>query len=565
MVLAKRGVRAAAALGLGGLLLGAGARPAAAGGLFLPGSGAISTARAGAAVASTDDGEALSINPAGLAKAKGTTITIAASLLSYSMQFSRRGTYDDVVAADQLGFEGQAYPTIENKPKPPLGIGTFQPLPVLAIISDLGGRVPGLHVAAGLYTPTGYPFRDMTNGYEFNNPDMAGTPPPPTRYDVMTAESQLLFPSVAAAYRVLPQLDVGARFSLGRAKSKTSVVVWGSPGNVDESVRHDSLFTADVADNFVPTFGVGLTYRPTPAIELGAVYNSAANLRTKGTAQSVRGPGVDMDRGIGPIPDDQGIRCETGGDFEKQKACISLQLPMNATLGGRYKLLAADGKTLRADIEANVAWENWGKRCDYTSAGYPASRDCTSPGQFLIELDTGLYNGDQFVSPFQVNFVNLGLRDTYSFRLGGSFHLPVGTAYADGSSREVILRGGVAYDTAAAKPGFLRASFDGASRVTTAVGGAYRTRRWELDAGAGVVLEGKQTNPGASPDGSDCNPTRMMPSCPGTTGPRPLEERQGPDPTNPLFTPENQFENPFNQGSIESHYLMFMVGFSTWF
>jgi hypothetical protein len=164
-----------------------------------------------------------------------------------------------------------------------------------------------------------------------------------------------------------------------------------------------------------------------------------------------------------------------------------------------------------------------------------------------------------FSQPLEVNFVNLGLRDTYSFRLGGSFHLPLGAV------REVVLRGGVAYDTAAAKPGFLRASFDGASRVTTAIGGAYHTRRWELNAGAAVVLEGTQTNPGASPDGSDCNPTRTTLSCPGTTGPRPLDERQGPDPTNPLLTPENQFENPFNQGSIKSHYLMFMLGFSTWF
>ena len=52
-----------------------------AGGLFVPGSGAISTARAGAAVASTDDGEALSINPAGIAKTKGLKLTISATLI----------------------------------------------------------------------------------------------------------------------------------------------------------------------------------------------------------------------------------------------------------------------------------------------------------------------------------------------------------------------------------------------------------------------------------------------------------------------------------------------------
>ena len=52
---------------IGGGVVAAMSSVALAGGLFVPGSGAVSTSRAGAAVASTDDGEALSINPAGLA------------------------------------------------------------------------------------------------------------------------------------------------------------------------------------------------------------------------------------------------------------------------------------------------------------------------------------------------------------------------------------------------------------------------------------------------------------------------------------------------------------------
>ena len=40
---------------------------AAAGGLLLPGAGAVSTSRAGAAVASAADGEGLVLNPAGIA------------------------------------------------------------------------------------------------------------------------------------------------------------------------------------------------------------------------------------------------------------------------------------------------------------------------------------------------------------------------------------------------------------------------------------------------------------------------------------------------------------------
>ncbi|HEU0029008.1 MAG TPA: outer membrane protein transport protein [Kofleriaceae bacterium] len=531
-----------------------------AGGLFLPGSGAISTSRAGAAVASTDDGEALSINPAGLAKTHGTTITVAASLISYSMEFSRQGAYDSVVAEDTLGFEGQAFPTIENKAKPPLGIGSFQPIPVIAIVSDLGGRVEGLHVAAGLYAPSGYPFRDMTNGYEFNV--STSEPPPPTRYDVLTAESQLIFPSLAASYRVLAELDVGARFSAGRAKSKTSVAIWGTPNNVDESVRQDTLFTADVADGFVPTFGVGATYRPTPAIEIGAVYNSSATLRTKGTAQSVKGLGVDPDRVVGPIPDEMS-RCETGGDFDKQKACITVQLPQNATVGARYKVLDSIGR-MKADVELNLGWENWGKTCDFTSTGQMKDPDCASPSQILVKLDTGLWTADRstFAQPVEVNFVNLGLRDTYSVRLGGSYHIVLDEGFADPQPEptKIIVRGGIGYDTKAAREGWLRASFDGAARITSTLGAAYHARTWEVNVGGGFVYEGAQTNAG------DCNPTRFDPvACSADGSLTPLDQRTGPDPTNPLVVPEFQTENPYNQGTIRSHYLLFMLGYSKWF
>lgn len=527
--------------------------PAFAGGLFLPGSGAISTSRAGAAIASADDGEALSVNPAGLAKSTGSSLTISMSLIQYSMEFTRRGAYDALSAYDEP-YEGQTYATVENKPKPPLGIGSFQPIPVIAYVTDLGSRVPGLTVAAGLYAPNGYPFRDMSNGYEFNNDP--GTPPPPTRYDVMKQESMLLFPTLAAAYRILPELDVGLRLSWGIAKSKSTVHVMGTPGNLDEAVHEDSQFTAEVKDNFVPSAGIGVTYRPTPNIELAATFNSPAVLKTKGTAKSVSGDGLDPDRRIGPLPDDM-TSCATGGTFEEQKACISLQLPMNATVGGRYKLLRDDGSML-ADVELNVGWENWGKRCALDDRGQFEDLECTSPGQYRVVIDSGVFVGDSLEAPIQKNYLNFGLQDTYSVRLGGSYHVPLAT-------NKVVVRGGVAYDTAAAKTGWLRANFDGAARVTTTVGGAYRTGKWELNVGGGAVLEGENTNPGAQAGGGDCNPTSGSIGCLGNDQQRPLDQRQGPDPTSPLLEPKDQFENPYNQGTIKSHYLLFMLGFTTWF
>jgi long-subunit fatty acid transport protein len=542
---------------LRGIVLGTSllAAPASAGGLFVPGSGAVSSSRAGAAVASTDDGEALSINPAGLAKTEGVKLTFSATLIQYFMSFSRRGGYDAVTNPDGTPrpYNGAAYETIENDPKPPLGIGKWQPLPVLVVAWDLGGRVPGLAIAGGLYTPSGYPFRDMSNGYDFERDVTTDSiAPPPTRYDIMHQESALLLPSIGAGYRITPDLDVGARFTAGNLKSKTQVVVWGTPFNVDEDIRNDSIFTADVADGFIPTGGLGATYRIGPTIELGANWTAPVVIKAKGTAKSVKGPSTDQSKVIGPLPDAMAT-CSKGGTFEEQKACISLQLPMTATVGGRYKFLDDAGSVI-GDIELDLNWENWGKTCNYDTANIVDS-SCTAPGQYRVQIESGLYVNDQFTQALNINAVNLGLQDTFGLRLGGSYHIPAG-------SSKVIARGGYAYDTAAAKEGWLRANFDGAARHTLALGGAYDIAGWMLNASFGYIHEGTNENPGANADGTDCNPTSAMLGCSGTGADRPIDQRQGPDPTNPLLTPDFQAENPYNQGSIKSHYMLFSLGFS---
>lgn len=555
---------------LGGLLVAGsllGSSAAHAGGLFLPGSGAVSSSRAGAAVASTDDGEALSINPAGLAKTHGWTITVSAALIRYFMDFTRRGTYDDSPNGS-ASYEGQAYGTVTNDPKPELGIAKFQPIPVVAVVTDLGGKVCGLRLAAGLYAPSGYPFRDMTQGFKFPSAANPGDPnlaPPPTRYDVMTQDATVLLPTIAASYRILPSLDVGARVTIGNFKAKNVVSVWGTPVNVTENVNDDSLFTADVKDNFIPTGGIGATFRPTPELEIGAVYNLPIAVHAKGSATSISGPDVDPTKVLGPVPDNI-ARCATGGTVAEQKACISLQLPMNATVGARYKFNGKNGK-LRGDIEANIAWENWGKHCARDEHGEFADPDCTEPGRYRVVVDTGIYNpaGEYTDQALKTAYIDYGLKDTYSFRLGGSYHVPLGESP---DADEVIVRGGVAHDTAAATTGWYRAALDGAARTTATLGGSYRTKKFEITAGGGYVFEGTNTNPGASPDGSDCNPTSRAGTvgCDGTgTRDRPLDQRQGPDPTNPLTDTEFQTESPYNQGSITSHYVLLMVGFSTWF
>jgi hypothetical protein len=147
-----------------------------------------------------------------------------------------------------------------------------------------------------------------------------------------------------------------------------------------------------------------------------------------------------------------------------------------------------------------------------------------------------------------------GFRNTFGARLGGSYVIPVG-------GNSVIARGGIAYDTAAAKEGWERADIDGAARTMIAAGASYALPRVRIDLGFGTILEGTRET------SRNCNPDVTSPAtgCGPGGAVQPIADRQGPDPTNPLIVPEAQTESPVNQGTYKSHYLLFMLGATTWF
>ena len=524
-----------------------GARGAAhAGGMYLPGSGAVSTSRAGAAVASTDNGEAIGLNPAGIAKTTGTTITLSMAIIDYAMSFQRRGTYDAIPNVD-LSYEGQPYPLVEDASQAPLGIGGFQPIPVIAVTTDLGGLVPNLRLAAGVYAPNSYPFRDLCThqpGGGCKKDEINGDAnelPSPARYDVVSRKAVLLMPTIAASYRILPSLDVGARFGWGFSDVTSTVHVWSSPGNVVEDVGRDGLLEVTAKDNFVPSYGAGFTYRPTPAIEVAGNYSSEIHISGKGTARTTLGPrsgasGIAVT--VVPLPDEF-AECAPGGKVGALKACLTAELPRTATVGGRYRFLGP-GEQERGDLELNVGWENWGN---------PASTD------YRVKIDSEIVTSGGGGLSIKQNTVRHGFQDVFNARLGGSWRFPVG-------ANTLIARGGIGYDSAAAKPGWQRADIDGAARTTIAAGAGYRTKRFQIDAGFGVVLEGSNDNPG------DCNPISSQPSdlgCNRDGVQASLGDRQGPDPINPLVVPDQQLQSPVNQGVFKSHYLMIMLGATTWF
>ena len=506
--------------GVGAAALALVAAPAAAnaGGLIIPGQGPIAQSRAGAYVANAEDPSALAVNPAGLAKTDGVTVLIGVNFVNYDMTFTRAGTYDAVDQVD-LAWEGQAYEPISDASKPPIGLAGFQAVPMISVAIDLEKQVKGLHVAFGLVAPTAYPVRDFSADDWTINEDDADRPPPPSRYDIVHQEAAVVMPSLAAGYRINDKLDVGGRFTWGVANLKASTFTWRAQ-NYEEWTGADAFFDVETKDNFVPGFGLGVLFRPSDAIEVGLSWDSQMNVHAKGTGLGVPSnqtqPVVEIEP---PEPGSNLIRCGDGGEIGALTTCVDLGLPMITTVGGRYILRDAEG-VAKGDVELDVAWERWGAVSDYT-----------------VTVD-GIASG----LPLNQTRIRHGLRDVFSFRLGGSYTLPVGDGLA--------VRAGLAHDTAAAKDGWERLDLDGAARTTMALGVSYPVSKVTISVGGGFVYEGTRDV------GTGCNPTMDEPGCgDDPTMEQPVAQRDAPDPAQPL-TPGSPFENPFNAGRYESSYLL---------
>lgn len=506
------------------------ASAARAGGMFVPGFGPQAMGRAGAFVARADDPSALHHNPAGLAKAAGTVLQLGASFLDLTLDYQRAGTYEQAPAGDDLPYAGQPYPEVGDQSRPAVGVGPFQAVPILAASTDLAalglrkrGGLGGLRLGLGVMAPHAYADRSFAPGYEIG---AAGEPPPPQRYDVVAQQALVAMPSVAVAYRVGEVLDVGVRASWGVARLEASSYVWGLR-NYDEWVGYDGVFGLEVRDDFVPAWGAGALYRPAPWLEIGASYASAMHVDGQGTGSVTLGSGL----GVGPVReeivpvDDGDARCAPGGTAAALSTCMQLDLPQTASIGARWVLRDGTGAE-RGDVEVDVRWEDWSAASDY---------------RIVVDGRTSL-----LFETLKDVVVRHGLQDVISVRAGGSYAVPLG-------ARRVVVRGGLAHDTAAAPVSWQRLDIDGAARTTLAAGLAYEIGDLRVDLGGGVVLAGTRTV-------RACNPDVANPGCPPGSGDAPVDERTAPDPLQPVREPDEQQQSPFNAGTYRSHYVMLGLG-----
>ncbi len=511
-------------------------RTADAGGMAIPGSGPQPQARAGAFVAKADDPSALLHNVAGFAKLDGTVITLGANFVDFSLSYQRTGRYE--TTNDHLSYEGLPYPEIHDSSRPDFGIGGFQAIPTIAIGTDFGRPELPIRVAFGIFTPQGYPSRKYPLEIDMGVADLA---PGPMRYDIIEQKATVILPSVVVAWKATPQLDVGARLSVGYGSVQGKKGVW-SVRNYEESPGRDTVFALDGSDPFIgsypyiPAFGAGVLYRPTNYLELGASYSSKLEIRTEGIGVPGIGSGIGLEITTQPL-DDKYTRCAKGGVVGALKACVNLDIPQMATIGGRYIFRDSSGGE-RADVELDVRWEDW---------------SASTNTQFLIDGEINVEDAGYLTLNPLVN--RHGYQDVFSFRLGGAYNFPV-------AGNKLIVRAGTAYDTRTAPASWARVDIDGKRRLVLTTGLGFETSRFRIDVGGGVVLEPDITVAQCSPpDG----PTFTNPGCDGSGKDTPVRERTSPDPAQALQGPYNQIQSPFNAGLYQSGYVLLSAGVTFWY
>lgn len=391
--------------------------PARAGGLEYPDNGSESMGRGATFTAKADDGSALMYNVAGFARQRGMRLTLGTNVAFHSATFQRAGTYPDDPNDPFTPWGGKPFPLVKNK-------SALMPIPHLVLSHDLG--TDRFTVAAGVYAPSVIP-RSF--------PLTIDHKPSPARYDSASDGSGggnvILYPTLAAAYRVAPWLDVGAAVNFVLASVNTMNVTSADLAKAvcpqQEYQPCDSQQMVKATGGTV-AFTFGTLVRPEPWLAIGLQLRTPHTIEMDGTVD-VKAPRVQPN----PIAPGQ--------------ASISMAFPWIARGGVRY--IGLKDKREVYDIEADVTYEAWSA------------------------LATKIYIPKLSVFENVRTSLNFNFRDTMSFRLGGAYNLPLSSSPTDASV--VSVRAGVYHDLAATKEEDTRLGFDSVAKTGLTVGAGIKS------------------------------------------------------------------------------------------
>jgi long-chain fatty acid transport protein len=358
------------------------------GGFEIPDNGTEALGRGGAFVAKADDGTALYYNIAGLARQRGTRVTIDSNFLFHGTDFTRSGMYPGTM---NDAWAGKPYPTISDSES--LFIA-----PMLGISTDFGW-FKRWTFGFGLYGPPSigkhnYGVADQTKSEVATVKLADGTlAPAPSRYDVSRLNLLIIEPTLGAAFHVNDVFDVGAglqliyaTFDLANANlTPLGGVCQGGP-DVPACDAYGALKTSGIAWGYT----LSTLVHPANWMDIGWTYRPQIDVHTTGTLHAESPPGLMA--------------------FPDATASFDTQMPAEMRVAVRFASHYLDG-TERADVELDGTWENW-------SAERSDTLRATSSNQpFWKTNSAGVGEVDVVLTHNYIDTLGARLGGAYNFRL----------------------------------------------------------------------------------------------------------------------------------------------------
>ncbi|MCA9665680.1 MAG: outer membrane protein transport protein, partial [Myxococcales bacterium] len=362
---------------------------ARAGGMEVGDTGAEALGRGGAFTAKADNPTAVNYNPAGFAKLRGHHAAISANIIYSDYTFQRLG-----------GFDGQTpYPTIASET--PLFAA-----PMHLMASTDFGYFKRVTFGFGIYMPAAatrsYP-RELNVG--------GANVPSPARFDFLSMQGIMLFPTAALAIRLTDWLDVGVTFQTVITKATIKMLATVAAAcETPEDASCDVDIDLEVKDMFSPTGSLGFLMRLGESVEVGGMLRLPSSSELKGTANVGFGPGIS--------------RLENSLQHKMldpmaPQVTLTNDYPWMMRLGGRIIFRDKRGEEA-GDIELDLIYERWS----------------------AVSKRTVLIEGQSLGKPMPPSEVDYALKDTFSVRLGGAYRFRLA------SDMFLTLRAGVFGETA---------------------------------------------------------------------------------------------------------------------
>jgi len=420
-------------------------------GTDIPDEGTEALGRGAAFVAKADDGTALYYNVAGLARQRGTRVTMDMNIYVHDVAFTRSGAYPGDPSDPRTPWGGTPYPTIHD------GSQVFL-VPFFALSSDFD-YFKRWTFGFSLYGPPGIGEHDYSQSVntrvKLPNGDQATVDAPsPARYDIAHTNLLILMPTWGAAFKATRWLDVGlavtwvySRFGLSNA-NLTPIGPTTCAGSPPGMPSQDPEFPG--CDAYGQIAVTGSTYafllsalaHPLPWIDVGLSYRPQIDIHDSGTLHAVPATASPTQ-----IPD-------TPVNF-------NTMLPHTVRLGLRVVSHYADG-TERGDLELDGTYENWSNKKDRWG------RTITDPSQQFDHI----YSNQFLLGANGVLDVDLnhGYQDTFSIRAGGAYNFRLSDL------QRLTLRMGAYFDSATTDLAHTRLDFNTGVKYALTFGLGYKWR-----------------------------------------------------------------------------------------